>query len=101
LNPSSFISSYGSSTSDHYPVFVKTKFPVRRNAQVHEISDDHFYFDVNGKLIVNGYEVMGSMVYDMLGRVRVFENNVYFSDLNRGLNVVYIENKRIRLKIVK
>ncbi len=101
LNPSNFISNYGSSTSDHYPVFVKTKFPVRRNAQVYEISDYHYYFDVDGKLVVNGNVVLGSVVCDMLGRVKVFENNVYFSDLNHGVNVVCIENNRIRLKIVK
>jgi endonuclease/exonuclease/phosphatase family metal-dependent hydrolase len=101
LNPSNFISNYSSSTSDHYPVFVKTKFPVRRNAQVNEIPNYHYYFDIDGKLVVNGNVVLGSVICDMLGRVKVFENNVYFSDLNRGLNVVYIENKRIRLKIVK
>lgn len=101
LNPGSFISSYSSSTSDHYPVFVKTKFPVKRNADIREIRDIHYYFDVDGKLVVNGKEVIGAINYDHLGRASVFENNVYFSDLNHGLNVVYIENKRIRLKIVK
>jgi endonuclease/exonuclease/phosphatase family metal-dependent hydrolase len=101
LNPSSFISSYGSSTSDHYPVFVKTKFPVKRNAGINELTEIQYYFDVDGKLVVNGNAYEKVFVYDMLGRLRVFENNVYFSDLNRGLNVVYIDNKRIRLKIVK
>jgi len=101
LNPGSFISSYGSSTSDHYPVFVKTKFPVKRNADIREIQDIHYYFDVDGRLVVNGKEVIGAIHYDLLGRASVFENNVYFSDLNYGLNVVYIDNKRIRLKIVK
>lgn len=101
LNPSSFISSYGSSTSDHYPVFVKTKFPEKRNAQIDEIKTIKYFFDLDGKLVVNGEELSGSEIYDVLGRVRVFENNVYFSDLNYGLNVVYIDNKRIRLKIIK
>ena len=101
LNPSNFISSYGSSTSDHYPVFVKTKFPVKRNAGINELKEIHYFFDVDGKLIVNGEACEKLKVYDMLGRFKVFENNVYFSDLNHGLNVVYLENKRIRLKIVK
>lgn len=101
LNPGTFISSYGSSTSDHYPVFVKTKFPVKRNSAIKDIVKPYYYFDVDGKLVVNGKEVIGAINYDLLGRASVFENNVYFSDLKYGLNVIYIDNQRIRLKIVK
>lgn len=84
INPSSWISSYGSTTSDHYPVFARFDVTKKFNSvQFQQSTAIKVFCDENGKIYLRGLEqnkIEQMEQYDITGKLLKSENNPHCFD---------------------
>ncbi len=110
INPSPWISSYGSTTSDHYPVFARFDFTQKFNSvNSHEGNYRRVYCEENGKIILMGFDlskIERLEQYDFTGKLLKTEtNNIVFEQIEMIQSLVilkvYLDGKVLTYKLLK